>query len=118
MPGSNWRGPSRGGVTLPGSLGGRDPEGGGHRKSPGRLLGKDGKTCRVVLHQDQAVYLTPVVGPAARRETWTPPSETGTTSVAVPLMVVLMSPGMKTGRPGKTTAGCARSWRTPLRLSR
>src|SRR5918994_6003880 len=111
MPGEDRRGLPRGGATLPGPLGGRDPAGCGDRKPEGRLRGQDGQASRVVLHQDQAVYLTMAVGPAAGRETLTPRIETGTTAVTVPLMVVLKSPGMTAGRPRKTTAGCARSWR-------
>src|ERR671920_864927 len=45
MPGEDRRGLPRGGATLPGSLGGRDPARSSDRKPQGRLRGQDGKTC-------------------------------------------------------------------------
>ena len=47
-------------------------------------------------------------GASGREADVNPWIETGTTAVTVPFMVVPMSPGMTTRRPGKTTAGCAR----------
>ena len=64
-------------------------------KPKGLLRGQSGEPSGMAFHQDRAVYLTPVVGPATRRETLTPRTKTGTTWVKVP-PVVPIGPRMPT----------------------